>query len=170
MCGIVGYVNTASSEAARSETIAAMCETIIHRGPNDMGMYVEGPVGLGMRRLSVIDLNSGHQPIANETKTVWVVFNGEIYNFQELAKDLKRRGHQFQTASDTEVIVHLYEELEMSASIISEVCSRSLSGMRSALACYWHEIDWALNLSIIFGMNVCSSLAQSLRHFWFILQ
>jgi len=122
MCGIVGYVNTASSEAARSETIAAMCETIIHRGPNDMGMYVEGPVGLGMRRLSVIDLNSGHQPIANETKTVWVVFNGEIYNFQELAKDLKRRGHQFKTASDTEVIVHLYEEF-------GDECVNHLRGM-----------------------------------------
>src|SRR5690348_10915008 len=122
MCGIAGYMNASKLEPAQAETIAAMCNTIVHRGPNDMGMFLDGPVGLGMRRLSVIDLASGHQPITNETKAIWVVFNGEIYNYQELAEDLKRRGHQFQTASDTEVIVHSYEQF-------GDECVNHLRGM-----------------------------------------
>jgi len=87
-----------------------MCQTIVHRGPDDEGVYAEGPVGLGMRRLSIIDLAGGQQPIANEDQTVWVVFNGEIYNYRELRPDLEAKGHRFTTNSDTEVIVHLYEE------------------------------------------------------------
>jgi asparagine synthase (glutamine-hydrolysing) len=88
-----------------------MCATIVHRGPDDEGIYARGRAGLGMRRLSIIDLSGGRQPIHNEDKTVWVVFNGEIYNFPELRQELEQRGHQFYTQSDTEVIVHLYEEL-----------------------------------------------------------
>ena len=88
-----------------------MCQSIVHRGPDDEGMYVKGNVGLGMRRLSIIDLAGGHQPIHNEDKTVWVVFNGEIYNFPELRSGLKQRGHRFYTDTDTEVIAHLYEDL-----------------------------------------------------------
>lgn len=91
--------------------IAAMTDLIVHRGPDDAGQHVEGCVGIGMRRLSIIDLGSGHQPVFNEDGTVAVVFNGEIYNFEELRNDLKARGHLFKTSSDTEVIVHLYEEL-----------------------------------------------------------
>ena len=87
-----------------------MCDQIRHRGPDDEGFYTEGPVGLGMRRLSIIDLFGGHQPISNEDGTVWVVFNGEIYNYQELRQDLLSRGHRFHTDSDTETLVHLYEE------------------------------------------------------------
>jgi asparagine synthase (glutamine-hydrolysing) len=87
-----------------------MIETIRHRGPDDEGMYVSGPVGLGHRRLSIIDLNTGQQPISNEDGTVWVVFNGEIYNYKELTAFLVSKGHQFRTATDTEVLVHLYEE------------------------------------------------------------
>ena len=88
-----------------------MCQTIVHRGPDDEGIYARGPVGLGMRRLSIIDLSGGRQPIHNEDQSVWVVFNGEIYNFPELRRELEARGHSFYTHSDTEVIVHLYEEM-----------------------------------------------------------
>jgi len=88
-----------------------MCQTIVHRGPDDEGIYARGPVGLGMRRLSIIDLSGGHQPIHNEDQSVWVVFNGEIYNFPELRRELEARGHSFYTHSDTEIIVHLYEEM-----------------------------------------------------------
>jgi asparagine synthase (glutamine-hydrolysing) len=88
-----------------------MCRTITHRGPDDEGVYANRHVGLGMRRLSIIDLSGGHQPIYNEDKTIWVVFNGEIYNFAELRKGLEKQGHKFYTNTDTEVIVHLYEEM-----------------------------------------------------------
>ncbi len=87
-----------------------MCGAIVHRGPDDDGFYCEPEVGLGMRRLSIIDLHSGHQPVRNEDGSVWVVFNGEIYNFQELRQQLQSRGHVFSTRTDTEMIVHLYED------------------------------------------------------------
>jgi asparagine synthase (glutamine-hydrolysing) len=105
-----------------------MCDTIRHRGPDDEGVYVRGGVGLGMRRLSIIDLVSGQQPIHNEDKNIWVVFNGEIYNFPELRKELERAGHRFYTQSDTEVIVHLYEDL-------GSDCVKKLRGM-FAIALY----------------------------------
>ncbi len=105
-----------------------MCQTIVHRGPDDEGIYAHGPVGLGMRRLSIIDLSGGRQPIHNEDKSVWVVFNGEIYNFPELRRELESRGHQFYTHSDTEVIVHLYEEM-------GSDCVKKLRGM-FAIALY----------------------------------
>jgi asparagine synthase (glutamine-hydrolysing) len=98
-------------EKVSSGLIKAMADTIYHRGPDDEGYYVSGPVGLGFRRLAIIDLNSGHQPISNEDGTIWIVFNGEIYNYQELRAFLQARGHLFTTQTDTEVIVHLYEEL-----------------------------------------------------------
>ena len=87
-----------------------MCDPIRHRGPDDAGYYTDGGCGIGMRRLSIIDLNTGHQPISNEDGSVWIVFNGEIYNYQELRADLAVRGHRFTTQSDTEAVVHLYEE------------------------------------------------------------
>lgn len=111
MCGIAGMFNTAVEAVVDAPTIHRMCQTIIHRGPDDEGIYVKGGVGLGMRRLSIIDLSGGQQPIHNEDKTVWVVFNGEIYNFRELRAELERGGHRFYTNTDTEVIVHLYEDL-----------------------------------------------------------
>ena len=99
-----------------------MCQTIIHRGPDDEGIYAYGPVGLGMRRLSIIDLSGGHQPIHNEDKTIWIVYNGEVYNFPELREELLARGHQFYTHTDTEIIVHLYEDLGTD-------CIKKLRGM-----------------------------------------
>ena len=87
-----------------------MCDQIRHRGPDDDGYHVDGSCGIGMRRLSIIDLSTGHQPISNEDGSVWVVFNGEIYNYQGLRQDLIQRGHRFKTNSDTETLIHLYEE------------------------------------------------------------
>lgn len=110
MCGIAGIVQTAAEGAVSSAAIHQMCEAIVYRGPDDEGIFVKSGVGLGMRRLSIIDLAGGHQPVFNEDKTVCIVFNGEIYNFQELRPELESRGHRFTTHSDTEVIVHLYEE------------------------------------------------------------
>jgi asparagine synthase (glutamine-hydrolysing) len=88
-----------------------MCQSIVHRGPDDEGIFVKDGAGLGVRRLSVIDLSGGHQPVFNEDKTICIVYNGEIYNFPELRRDLEGRGHRFHTHTDTEVIVHLYEEM-----------------------------------------------------------
>jgi asparagine synthase (glutamine-hydrolysing) len=110
MCGIAGIVQSHPDGAVDQATIHRMCEAIVHRGPDDEGLFVKAGVGLGMRRLSIIDLAGGHQPVFNEDKTVWIVFNGEIYNFTELRVDLEKRGHHFYTHTDTEVIVHLYED------------------------------------------------------------
>jgi len=110
VCGIAGIVGR-PGEIADAAEIHRMCQTLVHRGPDDEGIYVRGKVGLGMRRLSIIDLAGGQQPIHNEDRSVWVVFNGEIYNFPELRRELESRGHLFYTRSDTEVIVHLYEEM-----------------------------------------------------------
>jgi len=110
MCGIAGIVQTDPDGAVDQATVHRMCESIVHRGPDDEGIFVKAGVGLGMRRLSIIDLAGGHQPVFNEDKSIWIVFNGEIYNFLELRPELLARGHRFSTHSDTEVIVHLYEE------------------------------------------------------------
>lgn len=111
MCGIAGILNTEAGPPPDEAIIHRMCQSIVHRGPDDEGTYLKSNVGLGMRRLSIIDLAGGHQPIHNEDKTVWVVFNGEIYNFPELRSGLEQRGHRFYTDTDTEVIAHLYEDL-----------------------------------------------------------
>src|SRR6202165_3503700 len=111
MCGIAGIVNSNRQIVLDPTIIHQMCETIVSRGPDEEGMYVKAGVGLGMRRLSIIDLAGGHQPVFNEDRSVWVVFNGEIYNFPELRAELISRGHHLSTHTDTEVIVHLYEEM-----------------------------------------------------------
>jgi asparagine synthase (glutamine-hydrolysing) len=110
MCGIAGIVSANTADSVDLASIVRMCDAIVHRGPDDAGTFVKGNAGLGMRRLSIIDLAGGHQPIFNEDRSVWIVFNGEIYNFVELRADLISRGHIFSTNTDTEVIVHLYEE------------------------------------------------------------
>jgi asparagine synthase (glutamine-hydrolysing) len=111
MCGIAGIASTELGARQDVEAIRVMCNAVVHRGPDEEGFYVRDGVGLGMRRLSIIDLSGGHQPIHNEDRNVWLVFNGEIYNYPELRRGLESRGHSFYTQSDTEVIVHLYEEL-----------------------------------------------------------
>lgn len=110
MCGICGEFYLQSHHAADAARLRAMQQAIEHRGPNDDGQFISGPCGLGFRRLSIIDLEGGHQPIPNEDQTLWVTLNGEIYNYPLLRRELEARGHVFRTHSDTEVIVHLYEE------------------------------------------------------------
>ncbi len=109
MCGIVGAVHV-DRGAVNQAMVRRMCALISRRGPDDDGFYFGDHVGLGMRRLAIIDVQAGKQPIHNEDKTCWVVFNGEIYNYQELRKDLEKKGHRLATSSDTECLVHLYEE------------------------------------------------------------
>lgn len=110
MCGIAGYLMLDPRRAATGERVEKMCHAIVHRGPDDSGVHTDGPLGMGMRRLSIIDVASGHQPISNEDESIWIVFNGEIYNHNALRDELRARGHQFRTRTDTEVIVHLWEE------------------------------------------------------------
>ena len=132
MCGIAGVVGR-QGDVVDADDVHRMCQTITHRGPDDEGIYTHGRVGLGMRRLSIIDLAGGKQPIHNEDGSIWVVFNGEIYNFPELRRELEGRGHQFYTHSDTEVIVHLYEEMGAD-------CVKKLRGM-FAIALYDRDRD-----------------------------
>ncbi|MGB7847446.1 MAG: asparagine synthase (glutamine-hydrolyzing) [Candidatus Acidiferrum sp.] len=110
MCGICGIVDTRAGRHFTKEELSAMARVIRHRGPDDQGELVSGPVGFGFRRLSIVDLKLGHQPMPNEDGTVWIIFNGEIYNHAELRPDLEQRGHRYATTSDTETIIHLYEE------------------------------------------------------------
>ena len=111
MCGIAGIVSSNRTERIEEALVHQMCDAIVHRGPDDEGLLARNNVGLGMRRLSIIDLSGGHQPIFNEDRSAWIVFNGEIYNFPELRPELEAHGHHFSTHSDTETIVHLYEEM-----------------------------------------------------------
>jgi asparagine synthase (glutamine-hydrolysing) len=122
MCAIAGIYNFRAGEPVSCGLLKAMTDTMVHRGPDDEGFYISGALGLGHRRLSIIDLEGGHQPLTNEDNTVWVVFNGEIYNFMELHDELVKKGHVFKTRSDTEAIVHLYEEE-------GERCFERLRGM-----------------------------------------
>jgi len=110
MCGIAGVVQFARDAQINADALRRMCAAMVHRGPDDEGVYSQGQVGLAVRRLSIIDLATGHQPISNEDGTLWIVFNGEIYNHLALREQLIARGHRYRTHSDTETIIHLYEE------------------------------------------------------------
>jgi asparagine synthase (glutamine-hydrolysing) len=121
MCGIAGLFSLHGKPVLEDE-VQTMCDAMVHRGPNDDGYYTAPGIGLGMRRLSIIDIDGGHQPVHNEDGSVWVVFNGEIYNFKTLRSTLERQGHRFYTETDTEVIVHLYEQY-------GESCVDKLRGM-----------------------------------------
>ena len=110
MCGICGIAIAENKEHISSSLLSSMCKTIAHRGPDDEGIFIEENVGLGVRRLSIIDLEGGHQPLSNEDHSVWIAHNGEVYNFPALRKELISRGHTFKTKTDTETIVHCYEE------------------------------------------------------------
>jgi asparagine synthase (glutamine-hydrolysing) len=122
MCGISGIYQFSGECPIAPDDIRRMCQVLAHRGPDDEGIYIHGTAGIGMRRLSIIDLQSGHQPIANEDESLWVVFNGEIYNHRELRHDLEAMGHRFRTQSDTEAIVHAYEAF-------GERCVERMNGM-----------------------------------------
>jgi asparagine synthase (glutamine-hydrolysing) len=110
MCGICGIFHSDPGQSVNRDVLALMNRQIVHRGPDDDGFFLEKNVGLAMRRLSIIDVKTGHQPISNEDESIWIVFNGEIYNHQDLRNNLQARGHHYRTRSDTETIVHLYEE------------------------------------------------------------
>ena len=122
MCGIAGFIDAERSHDNGLQLIDRMCKVIRHRGPDDQGIWLGDGVALGMRRLSIIDLSGGHQPIFNEDRSILVVFNGEIYNYRELQQELEERGHHFATKSDTETIVHAYEEY-------GDDCVKHLRGM-----------------------------------------
>jgi asparagine synthase (glutamine-hydrolysing) len=122
MCGICGILNIDGDKKVDSDQLKKMTQVIIHRGPDDVGYYVKDNIGLGIRRLSIIDLVTGHQPISSEDQSIWVVLNGEIYNFLELRDNLIKKGHSFRTKTDTETIVHLYEEYGLE-------CVKHLRGM-----------------------------------------
>lgn len=168
MCGICGKLNFDPQAAVSAALLKRMADTIHHRGPDDEGYYTSGPVGLGFRRLSIIDLNTGHQPISNEDGSVWIVFNGEIYNYQELRESLLSKGHRFKTQTDTEVIVHLYEEY-------GEGCVEKLRGMFGFAL--WDETNktlflardrvgikplyyWLSERSLVFGSEIKAILAD----------
>ena len=121
MCGIVGIVRN-DGKSVDEALLTRMCTAIRHRGPDDDGFYFNGPTGLGMRRLSIIDVAGGHQPIHNQDRTAWIVFNGEIYNYLELRQKLEKLGHSFYTNSDTEAIVHAYDQY-------GSDCPKHLRGM-----------------------------------------
>jgi len=138
MCGICGKLAFDHQATISYSLVKAMADAIRHRGPDDEGYYVSGPVALGFRRLSIIDLDSGHQPLSNEDESIWIVFNGEIYNYLDLRSFLLSKGHVFKTKTDTEVIVHLYEEC-------GAACLEKLRGMFSLAI--WDKDDKTLLLA-----------------------
>ena len=168
MCGICGKLAFDRQVNISPTLLKAMADAIAHRGPDDEGYYVSGQVGFGFRRLSIIDLKTGHQPISNEDGSVWIVFNGEIYNYQELRRQLQVKGHVFSTQTDTEVIVHLYEEY-------GEKCVEKLRGMfafaiwdarQESLLLARDRIGikplyyWLSDKSVIFGSEIKAILAD----------
>jgi len=168
VCGICGKLNFDQSRSVSSALLKSMADAIQHRGPDDEGYYRSGNVGFGFRRLSIIDLNTGHQPICNEDETVWIIFNGEIYNYQELRQDLQSRGHRFKSKTDTEVIVHLYEEFGAG-------CIEKLRGMfafaiwdenRKQLLLARDRVGikplyyWLSDKSLVFGSEIKALLAD----------
>jgi asparagine synthase (glutamine-hydrolysing) len=112
MCGLVGYVDLHNKRRVEKETLVRMADTVWHRGPDEAGYFTEENVGLGFRRLSIVDLEGGHQPMCNEDGSVVLVCNGEIYNYCELSAMLKQKGHVFRTNCDVEALLHLYEEYD----------------------------------------------------------
>src|SRR5688500_14024788 len=122
MCGIAGILKFDPRERVDEQRLRRMRDVLLHRGPDEQGLVIAGPVGLGHRRLSIIDLAGGHQPMANPDRSLWITYNGEIYNFRELRSDLELRGFRFETKSDTEVVLRAYEAF-------GEECVERLRGM-----------------------------------------
>src|SRR5438067_10783348 len=168
MCGICGQYNFGDRAPVALRDVETMTRTVAHRGPDDEGYLIQGPLGLGFRRLSIIDLAGGHQPMSDVDETVWVIFNGEIYNFKELRAELEQRGHRFRTRCDTEVIVHGYKEWEtevfnhlngMFGVAIWDVKRRRLVVARDAMGIkpvYYRIADGQLT----FGSEIRAILAQ----------
>jgi asparagine synthase (glutamine-hydrolysing) len=171
MCGIVGKFNYAKAESVDPECVRRMATAITHRGPDDEGFLMSGNLGLGFRRLSIIDLSGGHQPMSDAEETVWVIFNGEIYNFKELRAELEAKGHVFRTRSDTEVIIHgykawgigVFERLNgMFGLAIWDTTRRRLVVARDAMGIkplYYRDVDGTLT----FGSEVRGVLAADGR-------
>lgn len=167
MCGICGIFYQDRTRRVDRSTLSSMNRQITHRGPDDEGLFVDGNVGIAMRRLSIIDVKSGHQPLSNETGDVWIVYNGEVYNHQDSRKEMEARGHRYRTHSDTESIVHLYEEYGrdcvhhlqgMFAFVIWDQRRRILFGARDRLGIkpfYYHRENGAL----LFGSEIKTLLA-----------
>src|SRR2546422_10039109 len=122
MCGIAGIVKREPCEPVEEARLKRMGDVLRHRGPDGEGLFLDGPVGLAHRRLAIVDVAGGHQPMANEDGSIWIVFNGEIYNHAALRPGLETRGHSYRSRSDTETILHLYEEE-------GERCVERLQGM-----------------------------------------
>ena len=170
MCGICGLYYFSRDDVVEKDRIQRMARTLSHRGPDDEGVYLDGRVGLGHRRLSIIDLSTGRQPISNEDGSVWTVFNGEIYNFLEIRNQLIEQGHQFQTQTDTEILVHGYEQYGvglveklngMFAFAIWDAQEQRLVLVRDRLGIkplFYHRD----NSRLIFGSEVKSVLASGL--------
>lgn len=169
MCGICGVFHSDPVQRVNRELLAAMNRQIVHRGPDDDGFFVDGNVGLAMRRLSIIDVQTGHQPLSNEDGNLWIVFNGEIYNHRDLRKDLQARGHRYRTQSDTETIVHLYEEYGrdcvlhlrgMFAFVIWDRSNRSLFIARDRLGIkpLYYRYDGS---TLLFGSEIKTILAYA---------
>ena len=138
MCGICGKLYFDPGQKVNGELVDRMMGAISHRGPDGEGKYLSGSVGLGHTRLAIIDLSTGDQPMTNENKTMWLVYNGEIYNFHELREELIRKGHAFRSTSDTEVIIHLYEEY-------GPDCATRLRGMFAFAL--WDDVEKTLFLA-----------------------
>ena len=170
MCGIAGIFEFGEKAHVDSGVLRRMCDVIAHRGPDDDGFFTQGRIGLGMRRLSIVDLSTGHQPISDEDGSITVVFNGEIYNHRSLRENLITRGHRYRTQSDTETIVHLYEEY-------GNDCVQHLRGMFAFAI--WDENKqqlliardrvgikplyyWLSDKSLVFGSEI-KTLVRALR-------
>jgi asparagine synthase (glutamine-hydrolysing) len=169
MCGICGIVFTSRDRHVRRDVLATMNRRILHRGPDDEGFFVEENVGLAMRRLSIIDVKSGQQPIANEKEDIWIVYNGEIYNHAELRRELEAKGHHYRSHSDTETIVHLYEEYGrdcvkylrgMFAFVIWDRRRRALFAARDRLGIKPFYYRWE-DSTFVFGSEIKSILASA---------
>jgi asparagine synthase (glutamine-hydrolysing) len=145
MCGICGIYHYATDQPADPRLVQRMSASLVHRGPDDEGMLIDGPVGLGQRRLSIIDPAGGRQPLANEDESAWTVANGEIYNFRQLSHELVRAGHRFRSRSDSEVIVHAYEEYGLD-------CVTRLDGM-FAFAVWDHRAQRLLLARDLYGIK-----------------
>src|SRR5688572_9105743 len=138
MCGIAGILYSDPSRPACEPTVAAMRDCMVYRGPDDFGIHLDGPLGFGFRRLSIIDLSGGHQPMSDVSGRYCIIFNGEIYNYRELREQLIQRGHQFRTHSDTEVILATFMAH-------GERCVEQLNGMFAFAI--WDRVDRSLFLA-----------------------